>query len=237
MTIGVLCIHGFSGGVYEVQPLVEYLKQETNWIFQTPTLSGHGEAKSLNLKGYKASHWLKDAELSYMDLAKRVDEVIVIGFSMGGLIALYLARRFKVKKLVLLSPAAKYIHPMQIFQDVKTMAVDAYRRTLNENELFKRYQYKLKNVPLSATFEFMKIVKMITPYFYAIKTPVYIVQGQLDGIVPYHTAQYVFDRLGSQEKHLYFSENGKHHICFSNDCDVWFPLVRDFLQKDSEHLI
>lgn len=230
MTIGVLCIHGFSGGVYEVQPLVEYLAKESDWIFRTPTLSGHGEAEFLNLKGYKASHWLKDAELSYMELAQRVDEVIVIGFSMGGLIVLYLAKRFKVKKLILLSPAAKYSNPLQILKDVKVMAVDAYRRTLGENELFKRYKYKLKNVPISATIEFTKLVKMITPYLDSIKTPVYIVQGQLDGIVPYHTAQYVFDRLGSHKKHIYFSKNGKHHICFSEDCDTWFPLVRHFLK-------
>lgn len=111
------------------------------------------------------------------------------------------------------------------------MANDAYRRNLGDNELFKRYQHKLTNVPLSATIEFMKIARMITPYLPSIQTPVFIVQGQLDGIVPYHTAQYLYEQLGSEEKHMYLSKNGKHHVCFSDDCDVWFPLVLHFLQK------
>lgn len=231
MTTGVLCIHGFSGGVYEVQPFVDYLAKTTNWLIQTPTLSGHGEVTELSLKGYKYSHWLKDAELAYTKLARQVNEVIVVGFSMGGLIALYLAKRYKVKKLVLFSAAAKYINPSQLLKDIKIMATDAYRRNLAENELFKRYQHKLKNVPLSATIEFMKIAKMINPYLPTIQTPVFIVQGQLDGIVPYHTAQYLYDRIGSEEKHIYLSKNGKHHVCFSDDCDVWFPLVLHFLRK------
>lgn len=231
MTTGVLCIHGFSGGVYEIQPFVDYLAKETDWLIHTPTLCGHGDINSLNLKGYKAIHWLKDAEIAYMQLVRKVDEVIVVGFSMGGLIAMYLAKRYKVKKLVLLSPAAKYVNPPQLLKDLKIMATDAYRRNLADNELFKRYQHKLKNVPLSATVEFMKIVKIITPYYESIETPVFIVQGRLDGIVPYHTAEYLLESLGAQDKHLYFSYNGKHHVCFSDDCDTWFPRVIQFLQR------
>lgn len=231
MAIGVLGIHGFSGGVYEIQPFIEYLAKEADWLIDTPTLSGHGEAKSLALKGYKAIHWLKDAEIAYMRLAKKVDEIIVVGFSMGGLIAMYLAKRYKVKKMVLLSAAAKYISPSQLLKDIKVMATDAYRRNLEDNELFKRYQHKLKNVPLSATIEFMKIVNIIAPYYRSIQTPVYIVQGQLDGIVPFHTAQYLFDVLGAKDKHLYFSRNAKHHVCFSDDTDRWFADVVAFLKE------
>lgn len=231
MTTGVLCIHGFSGGVYEVQPFIDYLRQETNWVIHTPTLSGHGEVQALHLKGYKAIHWLKDAELAYMQLARQVHEVIIIGFSMGGLIALYLAKRFKVTKLVLLSPAAKYIHLPQLWKDVQAIAMDAIRHKLLDNEIFQRYQYKLTNVPLSATMEFTKVVKKVTPYFSSIHVPVYIVQGKLDGIVPYYTAQYLYEHLSSKEKHIYFSENGKHHVCFSNDCHIWFPQVLDFLKR------
>lgn len=229
MTVGVLIIHGFSGGPYEVLPFTQYVEEKTDWLVHTPTLCGHGEA--LSLRGYKALHWLKDAENAYMQLAKKVDEVMVVGFSMGGLIAIYLAKRYKVKKLVLLSAAAKYVSPKQLLKDIKMMATDAYRRNLDGNELFKGYQKKFKEVPLAATVEFMKIVKIITPYLKSIQTPVYIVQGKLDGVVPYHTAQYLFDLLSASEKHLYFSPNGKHHVCFADDCSDWFMKVLKFLKQ------
>lgn len=88
MKIGVLMLHGFSGGPYEIEPLAKYIENNTNWIIEKPTFMGHGN--SLSLKGYKAEHWLMDAEIAYRQLAKKVDEIYIVGFSMGGMIALYL---------------------------------------------------------------------------------------------------------------------------------------------------
>lgn len=228
LSVGVLCIHGFSGGPYEVKPFTSYLRSHTDWIIEEPTLSGHGE--ELHMSGFKAKHWLMDAELAFRSLAKKVDEVIVVGFSMGGIIALYLAKRYKVKKLVLLSAAAKYVSPKQLVKDFKMLTTEAYHHNLTNNELYLRYRHKFNNVPLVSTVEFMKLVRMVEPYYRHIQTPVYIVQGKLDGIVPYHTAQFLFDELASTDKFLCFSDNGKHHICFEEDCSKWFPQVLMFLK-------
>jgi len=228
LSVGVLCIHGFSGGPYEVEPFTTYLRVHTDWVIAEPTLSGHGE--ELHMSGFKAKHWLMDAELAFRSLVKKVDEVIVVGFSMGGIIALYLAKRYKVKKLVLLSAAAKYVSPKQLVKDFKMLATEAYHHNLTNNELYLRYHQKFNNVPLASTVEFMKLVRMVEPYYRHIQIPVYIVQGKLDGIVPYHTAQFLFDELASTDKVLYFSDNGKHHICFEEDCSEWFPQVLMFLK-------
>ena len=231
MQIGVLMLHGFSGGPYEIEPLANYIQEHTKWIIEKPTFSGHGEGSALSLNGYNATHWMMDAEIAYRNLARKVDVIYVVGFSMGGIIALYLALRYKVGKLVLLSAAAKYIAPGQLLKDLKWIASDAIDGHLRDNELFKRYESKIKNVPVSATIEFMKIVRHVEPYLQQIKTPAYIVQGQLDGIVPFGTAQYLFDQLSSEKKWLYYSPKGKHHICYSEDCDLWFPEILGFLHR------
>lgn len=228
MKIGVLMLHGFSGGPYEIEPLAKYIENNTNWIIEKPTFMGHGD--SLSLKGYKAEHWLMDAEIAYRQLAKKVDEIYIVGFSMGGIIALYLAMRYKVKKLVLLSAAAKYVAHSQLLKDIRLMAREAMYGQLKENELFNRYKNKIKNVPVSATFQFMKIVRQVKLYMHKIDVPTFIAQGRLDGIVPYATAQLLYDQLPTKEKQIYFSPKGKHHICYSNDCDLWFPKVINFLQ-------
>ena len=231
MSIGVLILHGFSGGPYEVEPFADYLKEKINCIYELPTFSGHGDADELAMKGYKAEHWLMDAEIAFRKLAKRVDEIIVIGFSMGGVIAMYLAKRYPVKKLVLLSAAAKYVSPTQLLQDFRLMAEDAMHGSIKDNELFIRYKQKLNNVPLSATIEFMKIVKKVEPYIGHIENPVFIVQGALDGIVPLTTAQLIYDKIRSTRKMIYISKKGKHHICFSEDCEEWFTQVSVFLME------
>ncbi|WP_396631466.1 alpha/beta hydrolase, partial [Lysinibacillus sp. D4A3_S15] len=103
-------------------------------------------------------------ELAIRLLDKKVDEMIVVGFSMGGIIALYLAKRYKVKKLLLLSAAAKYISPKQLVIDFKLLATDAYHHNWTNNELFLCYRHKFSNVPLASTIDFMKLVRIVEPY-------------------------------------------------------------------------
>lgn len=229
--VGLLVLHGFSGSPYEIQPFTDYIRERTDWVIETPTFSGHGDAESLAMEGYKAEHWLMDAEIAYRKLAKRVKEVMIAGFSMGGVIAMYLAKRYPVKKLVLLSAAAKYISPSQLVKDIREMTEDAFHHKLRENDLFLRYHQKLKVVPFSATVQFMKIVSKTEPYISHIKCPVFIVQGALDGIVPSTTAQYLYDEISAKRKQLYISDCGKHHICYSDDCDKWFKKALDFLME------
>src|SRR5690606_14960238 len=109
------------------------------------------------------------------------------------------------RKLVLLSAAAKYIAPKQLLKDLQLVAKDATVGHLKDNELFKLYEYKLRNVPVSATVQFMRIVRMVEPYISTINVPTFIVQGKHDGIVPYSTAQYLYDKLPTTDKFLFFS--------------------------------
>ncbi len=228
----MLLLHGFSGGPYELEPFIAFLRECTDWEIVTPTFCGHGE--ELSMQGYKAEHWLMDAEIAYRQLAKKVDEMFVVGFSMGGVIAMYLAKRYPVKKLVLLSAAIKYMSSVQLIQDLRMLAREAVHGHLRDNELFRWYEYKLKNVPLSAAVEFTRLVKKVEPYMGYIEVPVFIVQGEKDGIVPSITAQFIFDQLKVSEKHMYLSVNGKHHICFSDDNNEWFFQVLGFLRGTKE---
>ncbi|TWT02211.1 carboxylesterase [Planomicrobium sp. CPCC 101079] len=232
MKTGVLCIHGFTGGPYEVQPFAEFIERQTDWAVKIPTLPGHGE--TLALKKMTADHWLMEAELALRELKKEADRIIIVGFSMGGLIALYLAMRYKIDKLVLLSAAAKYISVGQIMQEVRGMAADAVKWKLAENEIFWHYQYKLLHTPLLSTFEFLKVVKLVSPYYKSIHVPVCLVHGLKDGIVPVTASEFIYDNIASEEKLVIHSATGRHLICYSDDCEDWFKRVLDFMKKLEE---
>ena len=106
--------------------------------------------KHWSLKNLTAENWMMAAELALRQASKRSRSiVIVIGFSMGGIIAIYLANRYKIEKLVLLSAAAKYIYPAQLLQDIREIAKEAYVGKLEENNLFKRYKYKWEKTPIT----------------------------------------------------------------------------------------
>ncbi|TXK89896.1 alpha/beta fold hydrolase, partial [Parageobacillus sp. SY1] len=93
MMIGCLCIHGFTGSPDEVAPLAEYLQKRTDWVIKTPILPGHG--KRLQLKGITYDQWFQAAERELQALMEICETVYVIGFSMGGVIAVYLAEKYK----------------------------------------------------------------------------------------------------------------------------------------------
>ena len=230
--VGCLLLHGFTGGAYEVNPLARFLREKTDWIVSVPVLPGHG--RTLRLKDTNADEWLAYAEEELERLWLYCDEVYVVGFSMGGLIASYLAIHYPVSKLVLLSAAALYINTKQILTDLNLMVKDGIRRKLHENEWFGHYKYKLVKTPIKATWEFRKIARATIPLLSQINVPTFIAQGQMDGIVPPKAARFVYDRVGTYQKKLYLSKTSKHLICYASDCNDLFSEIAFFL-KCTDH--
>jgi len=226
---GCLLIHGFTGAPYEIEPLAEHLRGTTDWVIKTPTLPGHGE--TLALKGVANSEWVKYAENELVQLMKECEQVILIGFSMGGIIAGYLASKYPIKKLILLSAAAYYVNPKQLLVDIKEMVKDGVKGHLQENELFLRYRNKITDTPLSATIEFRKLVKQLRPQLKHIHVPTLIIQGECDGIVPIKSAFYLYNKISSEQKELTFLPSSKHHICHGPDCDELLKIVDRFLHN------
>ncbi len=227
--IGCLCIHGFTGSPYEVQPLADYLSEKTDWKVVVPVLPGHGE--TLSLKNITFSQWLDCAENALLKLQEECETVYIIGFSMGGLIAAFLTARYPVSKLVMLSAAAKYINFSQIKKDVKKMLQDFREKKLHENALFLRYREKLIMTPPLATREFQKVVRLARPALRKVNVPVFIAQGTADGIVPVKSASYIYARISSAKRHLHYSEGATHLICHTGNTEELFKKVFTFLAE------
>lgn len=231
---GCLFIHGFTGAPYEVEPLASYIRKKTGWVVKVPTLPGHGV--TLSLKGHTYMEWITYAEQELLSLMEEVDEVYVIGFSMGGIIASYLAAHYNVQKLVLLSAAAYYVNPKQIVIDTKDMIKDLMSGNINNNELFNRYKQKILQTPIRSTLEFQKLVKKVKPYFQQLNIPVLIIQGECDGIVPVKSAHYLYNNIPSKEKKLYLLPCSKHHVCHGDDYEDLKNYVEDFLSTEENVL-
>lgn len=227
--IGCLIIHGFTGGPHELDPLTNYLKEHTNWHIQVPTLPGHGSKLSLENVSYKK--WIGVAEKTLVQLKEKYDEIYLIGFSMGGMIAAYLAAKYKVDKLVLLATAGKFISLKQMLLDVSSMIKDGLKGKLNQNKLYQHYKRKHGEVPLSANVEFLKLVRFTRKHLKDVESPVLIAQGQLDSMVPYRTAYYLDKAISSKRKEVVFFERSRHLICLGNDKDILNEMVLSFLTK------
>ncbi len=227
LSTGCLCIHGYTGSPTEIEPLVRYLQAETDWEFSVPTLPGHGE--ELHLRGHYYQEWIAAAELALLDLKRHHDIILIIGFSMGGMIASYLAAKYEVERLVLLSAALKYISFPQLVKDTFGIVTDAWKGSLLENQLFVRYKAKVTQTHFLSSFEFMKCVEFTKPYLQHVKCPTLIMQGQMDGTVPSKAANFLEQEIGASHKEVVFLPNSKHLVCHDNDRDTLCEKVWHFL--------
>ncbi|WP_430788664.1 alpha/beta hydrolase [Virgibacillus flavescens] len=227
--IACLIIHGYTGGPYEIEPLSDFLKEETDWHIEVPTLPGHG--RKLALKNVSHKKWINAAENSLKQLLDKYDEVYLIGFSMGGMIASYLAAKYKVDKLVLLASSRKYLSLKQIILDVNQVVVDGVKGNIKKNKLYIHYRKKIGGVPFKANIEFLKLVKFTKPYLKEIDSSVLIAQGQKDGMVPYKTAYFLDKEISSKVKEVVFFERSRHLICLGDDKDTLNKMIYDFLSK------
>jgi Esterase/lipase len=93
-----LLIHGFGGGVHEVKPLAEHLISN-GFEAVCPLLKGHSAARK-DMQKVTYEDWIDSAEKELLTLKKTGGDIILIGFSMGGLIAFNFAYKYDVKTII-----------------------------------------------------------------------------------------------------------------------------------------
>lgn len=101
--IGVLLIHGFAGSIDDLRPLAEALRKNGHSVSGV-RLAGHGTTVG-DLTKSRGEDWIASARSALAMLAGRTDRIVLVGESMGGMIALRLAREYSVVRgVVLLAP-------------------------------------------------------------------------------------------------------------------------------------
>jgi carboxylesterase len=86
---GALVLHGFTGSPHSMRGLAEALAG-AGFTVELPLLPGHGTSLD-DMEATSWPDWQAAVEAAYADLAARVTDVIVVGLSMGGTLAVTLA--------------------------------------------------------------------------------------------------------------------------------------------------
>ncbi len=224
--IGSLLIHGFTGSPEEVEPLYRELEQRGFHVI-APVLKGHGgKRKELKLATWK--DWVKSAEAGLQELMKMYKRVIVIGFSMGGMIAAHLAARYPIERLILLSPAMFAPNYQQIIQDLRE-SIRNKEGILNGRIL--DYAQKMVNTPIKTVWQYRLLVKHLSKDLPHVNVPTLIIHGNRDDIVHPRSAKHIYDSISSHEKRLYYLPRSKHIICHDTEAEYVKNLVTSFLPQ------
>jgi len=221
----VLLLHGWTATPYELRRLAVYLN-EAGYTVYGPMLRGHG-TKPEDLENVKYQDWIDDAKVAYQKLKRGHEKVFVGGTSLGGSIALCLAKEFDdMAGLILMATPYKIrmektvsvvVWIMSFFKKYKKKI---YPPTFGSRKTITRiisYQtYPIKNV-----LEVYRVVKCSRKDLFSIKQPCLIMQSSSDHIVAKNSLRTIYNQIGSKIKkkkciarsyHTFISDIKNEHV-------------------------
>lgn len=236
----LLCLHGLGGGPYELGPLIESLRGAGRRV-DAPVLPGH-EAMGAVMPPSSWPDWVEAAEARFDALSEGGHPPSVVGFSTGALIALYLASRREVDRLVLLAPffAIRYtrwlpFRPAPWIRAAARWAPNIPRRSPAVRDPAMKAEAarldRFRTFNLLAAVSALELIEEVKPRVGSIQVPSLVIQGRLDTVVEPSGADWLHRSLGSAEKHLLTLPSTDHLVAFDRDRARVVEAVSSFLAR------
>lgn len=249
MSKAVMTIHGFLTDTKDFGRLYEYL----NFYDEVVPLEIPGHGAEPNFKEFNVESVLTSITSCYDNLRKKHSEVDVIGFSMGGALATYLAATRDVNRCVLLSPSNKFLNPHFVFESIKYYS--AFKRKIYKSSKGKPRERRAavrqamkpyrRNMAISLNLEFKRILPNFNRHTYKvfkklmqtanktlqsrspIETPTLLIRGNLDELVPKKTVKLVLKHFENC-KSVAIEDVG-YGMLLTNRDNALIPLIVEFL--------
>ncbi len=229
--IGLILIHGLSASTTHMHTLFSYFEKETNHNIIAPLLPGHG-TKVEDLHIISRNDWLDEVKNCYEEIKKVSKKVIIVGQSMGGLLALKAAQVLNLDGIVLLSTPYDFtkINKMALYilkPFIKTIPKEkGAKEYYREKKLFAYTKWSV-----SASFETLKLIKDVKKNLHEVTTPVSILQGDEDELIPFLSGEKFLKGISSDKKELNWIEGGTHLLATEKKNQEVISQILRFLEQ------
>ncbi len=257
MTKALMTIHGFLTDINDFGRLYDYLTDYDTVV--ACKIPGHND--EVDFRQFTVENTLKAVMNCYDQLAKKYDEIDVVGYSMGGALATYLATQRKINKIVLVAPANKYINLATPFSTLKFYLRFVHKSFTETTGSFKE-KFATAKKALAPYMESVKIsnglaLKRLFPYinlhtfnvftnlvkvankeveqYSPIETPTLALWGEMDELVPKTSVEYVSKHFKNLQKVVY--PDATHAMLRTNkDAEVIAEILK-FLSDGQSNVI
>ena len=181
-----------------------------------PVLRGHGKTPEA-LFGVTAADWLTDAEVALDDLLGLASRAVVVGFSLGGAIALELGIRRPegIAGVVALAPALRWSSPLAGLAPLLGAFVKRFPAPKPPADLGYRYsEYTwFPTESFVAAYRFGRTVEGRLPLLH---TPLLVLGSHRDRIIQPRSSHLAHDLAGSTRKRLKMLDDSEHEVLLGN---------------------
>lgn len=233
-TTGCLLLHGFSAMPEEVRPLGEYLAKKGFTVLGL-RLTGHATHPN-DLKHRYWTDWLDNVEDGLALISKMCDKRVVIGQSLGGMIALIAGARYDVSGVVGLSTPYRSSTNERLAEKLQRLLRPTIRKSVEryppDHLLYKRRELNYPaypEVPSSILTELDQLAKAMVAAIPQVCAPVLLMHSREDQSVPFTCMQSIYDHLGSSKKEMILLEGMGHSLVQDPKRQVVFEAVEKFL--------
>jgi carboxylesterase len=235
--IACLLIHGFSGSPLEMRWLGTYLAGHGIRV-EGVRLAGHGtEPEALTHLTWH--DWLHTASEGLARLLHGRERVVIVGFSMGGLLGLHLcmAHPEQVSGIVTISSPIFFrdrrIHLIPMVRHV--VRWHSIKRPANNMDPEANTRYNsYRRYPLVAVDHLLDLMRVTRKVIPQVTTPALIMHGLHDRVIHPKSAAYLFKRIGSPQKELMWWRNSGHGVPFDAEREEVWRKVLQFVQAHGE---
>lgn len=225
---GVLVMHGFTGSTQSMRPIA-YALHKNGYTVSLPRLEGHGTSAE-NMATTNYNDWIKSAENAYHELKSKVKNIYVLGLSMGGTLALYLAQSFEIKGIITINAAV--LLPPEFVQLATLPGLPDFIDGIGSDikkEGVKEWAYS--QTPRKCIGEIAKLCNIVRDKLDEIKQPILIFKSLEDHIVPPTNQNYIFEHVGSSINTLIELQNSYHVATLDNDAEFIIETTSKFIEN------
>jgi carboxylesterase len=236
--IGILLIHGFTASPELLKAAADELRQE-GYSVHVPRLAGHG-TNTEDLEKTTWHDWYDSVESDYRALHKTCATIIVVGFSLGGNLAIQLATKHSINGLVLIgTPRWLYRHTFVSYMMIpfyKLFGRRNYntRRKVDPTDEIALYMdmFSYSIIPVKSAQEAVSLINRTTATLVnKVHVPTLILQPTKDRIVRSKSGAFFYRHIGSDQKELIWLEGPHHVIQKKGDEKKIYSYIHDFIQK------
>lgn len=230
--IGCLLIHGFTSSPKEMAELADFLSAQ-GFPVHVPRLPGHATSPR-DLLHVSHEDWLRTAEQSFTALHSVTQKQIVIGLSMGGLLALHLAANHAFSGVIALAPALKLRPWAEI--GIRLLSPFNYiRRKSNGPDVHDPQGKALldgyNQYPVAAARPLLRLQRLVRAELHKIKMPLLAIHSRQDHTIPIGALDYLFTSVSSPHREKMIVEDSYHVLTVDYDRKKIFARIVDFIKK------
>ena len=231
---GVLLLHGF-GDTPQTLALLARRLRKSGYSVLAPLLPGHGRSTESFNKS-RASEWIAAVKEAYADMFARHDSVSIVGLSMGGALAVLLAKDHpEIPALILVAPYLGMPPLLRVaaathwFWGRLAGEIDARNPRSIHDPIEREKNLAYGVVTGRELHELSKIVRRARKSLTDVRPPTLIIQSREDPRCPPAVAEFALRSLGSKDKKLVWTEGAGHIITVDYGRDRVFGEIERWL--------